>query len=143
MNGKKQCIFLCTFVSDFCWAWGTMIGSSSLAVKTSPRLPKVKTVDLFFKAGLELKKPDYMIRKSLSIFWFTAAGNFLISHDTLTSLLTKCFWTIGSPINIVGMKWMIHVKNWACKFFFKEERILFLAVSSTPIKSSLSATSSN
>lgn len=113
MNGKKQCIFLRTFVSDFCWAWGTMIGSSSLAVKTSPRLPKVKTVDLFFKAGLELKKPDYMIRKSLSIFWFTAAGNFQISHDT--TLLTKGFFIHLFLGKYCGYEMNDTCKYWACK----------------------------
>ena len=44
------------FCSDFCCAWGTMMGASSSWASTSPLVPTLNTVVLFFRLGLK-KKP--------------------------------------------------------------------------------------
>lgn len=42
-----------TFVSAFCWAWGTMIGASSSCFSTQSRLPRLKTVARCFRLGFK------------------------------------------------------------------------------------------
>ena len=48
--------FIPTFWSVFCAACGTMMGDSRSVVRTLPRLPNVKIVDLFFNDGFDEKK---------------------------------------------------------------------------------------
>jgi len=43
-----------------------MMGASRSELITAPLLPRVKMVDLFFREGLEEKKPAKIVRQGLS-----------------------------------------------------------------------------
>lgn len=77
-----------TFVSFFWAEWGTIIWLSSSVVKTFPLLPKVNTVDRFFRDGFA----ENILMKKLSI-----------KHNIKINFLYGLFKQIYFFMNINGL----------------------------------------